>query len=273
MIHIVFDKADLEVLQQAIQLDENLQGEIVTIHDDYSVGPIENIYEPEGIAIRKEWWSSVLTGGDFEKKITDANDDDNSTIDEVIKQLQNNETETIWIWAAQNKHDVSGYYWLLPFMKAFQGRVMILYLNNLPFINEKGNIFYPIKLSEIPAKEFLKAKKLAREITLSEFEVDPDEWYKLCTEGKMIRILEGGKKLAQHDETYFDSELKKYIMPDWQKGNKIIHNFLTKSKQSCHEGFLLWRLKSFVENGQFEMQGKLENMKDFEIKYFSKAEQ
>jgi hypothetical protein len=32
-------------------------------------------------------------------------------------------------------------------------------------------------------------------------------------------------------------------------------------------------LKSFVEQGLFDMQGKLANMKDFEIKYFSKAEQ
>ena len=37
-------------------------------------------------------------------------------------------------------------------------------------------------LQEIQPKEFLKAKKLARPITLSEFEVDPDEWKKLCDE-------------------------------------------------------------------------------------------
>ena len=273
MIHIVFDQTDAEVLQQSINMDETLAGEIVVLTDDYSLGPIENIYTEEGISLRKEWWKNVLTGGDFEKDLSDTIKDDYTKMEELVNRLHSDETETLWIWAAQNKHDVSGYYWMLHFVKPYQSRVMILYLNNLPFINEKGNIFYPTKLSEIPPKEFLKAKKLAREITLSEFEVDPDEWTKLCTENKMVRILEGGKKLAQFDESYFDSELKKYVMPDWQKANKIIHNFQSKSKQSCHESYLLWRLKSFVEQGLFVMQGKLANMKDFEIKYFSKAEQ
>jgi hypothetical protein len=149
---------------------------------------------------------------------------------------------------------------------------MILYLNNLPFINEKGNIFYPVSLNEIPPKEFLKAKKLAREITLSEFEVDPDEWTKLCNENKGIRILEGGKKLSHFGYDYFDSELKKYIMPDWQKGNKIIHNCLSKSKQTIGEAYLLWRLKELIAQNLFDVQGKTGNMKDFEVKYFSKAD-
>ena len=41
---------------------------------------------------------------------------------------------------------------------------------NLPFINEKGNVFYPISLAEIPAREFVKAKRLARPVSTAEFE-------------------------------------------------------------------------------------------------------
>ena len=272
MIHIVFNEADAAVLRQAIQLDETMEGKIVTIQDDYAVGPIVNVYTEEGIVCRKEWWQEVLVGGDFEPKSSHSVSDDNAVIAELVETMLNNEDEVIWIWAAQNAHDVCGYYWLLPSMKAFQGRVMILYLNNLPFINEKGNIFYPVSLSEIPAKEFLKAKKLAREITLSEFEVDPDEWTKLCAENKGIRILEGGKKLSQYNYDYFDSELKKYIMPDWQKGNKIIHNCIAKSKHTNGEAYLLWRLKALIAQNMFDVQGKIGNMKDFEIKYFSKAD-
>ena len=113
----------------------------------------------------------------------------------------------IWIWTAPNKHDVSGYYWLMSQLKDFQGRIFILYLHNLPFINEKGHIFYPANIFEIQPKEFLKAKKLARPVTLSEFEIDPDEWTKLCNENNGVRILEGGKKLLQHDYDYYDTEL------------------------------------------------------------------
>jgi len=266
MIHIVFNEADVKVLTQAIELDESLAGDVMQIKDDYAVGPLGSIYVGDGIESRKQFWREVLAGGDADGKADDGNVDDYKTAAELVGTMRRNEEEIIWIWAAQNKHDVSGYYWLLHYMKEFQGRVFILYLNNLPFINEKGHIFYPNWLYEIPAREFLKAKKLAREITLSEFEVDPDEWTKLCNENKGVRLLEGGKKLVQQEYDFYDAELKKYITPDWQKASKVIHQFLSKAKQTTGDMYLLWRLKTMIAQGMFDVQGKVENMKDFEVK-------
>ncbi len=266
MIHIVFNEADVDVLKKAIELDETLQGEVIQIKDDYAVGPLSNIYVGDGIDARRQWWKEVLTGGDLDGKVETDEVDDYKTAAELVGTMRRNEEETIWIWAAQNKHDVCGYYWLLNYMKEFQGRVFILYLNNLPFINEKGGVFYPNWLSEIPAKEFLKAKKLAREITLSEFEVDPDEWNKICAESKGVRLLEGGKKIVQQDYDFYDAELKKFIIPDWQKASKIIHQFLAKAKHTTGDMYLLWRLKGMIADGIFDVQGKVAAMKDFEVK-------
>ncbi len=272
MIHIVFNEPDVAVLQQAIDMDENLQGNVIQIKDDYAVGPLQNIYIGEGIENRKQWWRDVLTGGDYDGKIDDGDVDDYKTAAELVGTMRRDENETIWIWAAQNKHDVSGYYWLLNYMKEFQGRVFILYLNNLPFLNEKGNIFYPIWLSEIPAREFLKAKKLAREITSSEFEVDPDEWTRLCDENKGIRLLEGGKKLIQEEEDFYDAELKKIVTGDWQKASKIIHTHLTKVKNTTGDMYLLWRLKKMIAQDMFDVQGTVGKMKEFEVKLHAKTE-
>ena len=266
MIHIVFQHADVDALQKSFELDESLKGEIVEIKDDYAVGPLYNIYIGEGMEQRRQWWRDVLAGGDYDGHVDTGEVDDSKTVAELVGTMRRNPEEKIWIWAAQNKHDVSGYYWLLNYMKEFQGRVFILYLNNLPFINEKGHIFYPLNLFEIAPREFLKARKLAREITLSEFEVDPDEWLKLCNENKGVRLLEGGKKLVQADYDYFDAELKKFITPDWQKASRIIHHFLSKAKVTTGDMYLLWRLKTMIAQDQFDVQGKLGNMKDFEIK-------
>lgn len=266
MIHIVFNEADVAVLQQAITMDESLKGEVIQIKDDYAVGPLQNIYTSEGIEERRKWWRDVLAGGDGDGKADTGEVDDNTTATELIQKLKNDVSEVLWIWAAQNKHDVCGYYWLINFMKDFQGRVFILYLNNLPFINEKGHIFYPEWINEIPAKEFLKAKKLAREITLSEFEVDPDEWAKICNENKGVRLLEGGKKLQNVDYDFYDSELKKMVTGDWQKASKIIHNYLHKAKHKTGDMYLLWRLKIMIAQQLFDVQGKVANMKDFEVK-------
>lgn len=271
MIHIIFNEPDIAVLQQAIEMDENLQGEVVQVKDDYAVGPLQDIYVGEGIENRRQWWREVLAAGDHDGKIDNGDVDDYRTVAGLVGTMRRDESETIWIWAAQNKHDVSGYYWLLNYMKEFQGRVFILYLNNLPFLNEKGNIFYPSWLSEIPAREFLKAKKLAREITASEFEVDPDEWTKLCNENKGVRLLEGGKKLVQEDYDFYDADLKKLVTADWQKASKIIHTHLTKAKNTTGDMYLLWRLKAMIEQDIFDVQGTVGKMKEFEIKQKSQT--
>lgn len=266
MIHIVFNEADIDVLQKAIELDETLQGEVLQVEDDYAVGPLKDIYTEEGIAARRAWWKEVLTGTDLEKKLDEGEVDDNKLVAFIIERLQNNEEEKVWIWAAQNKHDVSGYYWLISQLKDFQGRIYILYLNNLPFINEKGQLFYPEWISTIQPKEMTKAKKLARLVTASEFEVDPDEWTKLCNEEKGVRLLEGGKKLGQKDYDFYDADLKNFISGDWQKASKIIHQFLGKNKQTTGDMYLLWRLKQLVATDLYDVQGELKNMKDFELK-------
>jgi hypothetical protein len=144
--------------------------------------------------------------------------------------------------------------------------VFILYLNNLPFINEKGNIFYPTSLFQIPAREFVKAKKLARPITLSEFEVDPDEWTKLSHEDKGVRLLEGGKKLIQKDYDYYDNELLKFLSKEWQKVNKLFHQFYSKARETTGDAYLIWRLKELIAEGKIEMQGDTKNMKDYEVR-------
>jgi uncharacterized protein DUF3658/uncharacterized protein DUF1835 len=269
MIHIVFQYHDIGALRSAFALDPSFEGELILIEDDFAVGPLAGIYSPEGIGARRQWWQSVMAGGDHDGLPGNgkgAPSDDNATVAALTDRLRNDPDEKVWIWAAQNKHDVSGYYWLMSQLKEFQGRIYILYLNNLPFINEKGQLFYPVNLFSIPPREFLKARKLARPITAAEFEVDPDEWNKLCQENKGVRHLEGGKKLSQHDYDYFDADLKKFLTGDWIKASKLIHAFLSKARQTTGDAYLLWRIKMLVAAGEIDAQGELRGMKDFEIK-------
>jgi Protein of unknown function len=167
----------------------------------------------------------------------------------------------------QNQHDVCGYYWLASQFKDYQGRVLTLYLNNLPFINEKGQIFYPSWLHEIQPKEFLKAKKLARPITASEFEVDPDEWKKICEENATIRILEGGKKIAGKEESFYDNEVLKNITGEWQKAWRVLSNTLHRMKIKTGDVFVMWRMKELITAGKIEVLGDVnKGWKDFDVK-------
>lgn len=266
MIHVVFNEPDVAILNKAIELDETMAGRIFLVRDDYAVGPLANIFTPKGMEERKDWWRIVFQGSDYEGVVDDGKVNDSAVLLEMKDALTNDPDEFVWIWAAQNKHDVCGYFWLISQLAGFQGRIHILYLNNLPFINEKGNIFYPDWLSQIQPKEFLKAKKLARPITTSEFEVDSDEWNKICEDDKMIRLLEGGKKIVQKDVGYYDTELLKFVTNDFQKANKVVNAFLNKGKETTGDAFVFWRLKELTKTNELDVQGELKGMKDFEIK-------
>lgn len=266
MLHIVFEEANIAALRKSFELDSSLQGDVISIKDDFAVGPLRDIYTEKGIQNRHQWWRDVLNGGHYSGIADDEHVDDNAEVAELKTKLIEDLKEVVWIWAAQNKHDVAGYYWLVSQLKDFQGRIIILYLNNLPFINEKGNIFYPTSLFQIQPKEFIKAKKLARPITLSEFETDMDEWTKICREDNGVRLLEGGKKLLQKSFDYYDNELLKFIGNNWQKVSKLFQQYYSKVKDTTGDAYLLWRLKQLIEEGKIKMQGNPLNMKEFEVR-------
>jgi hypothetical protein len=253
MIHIVFNTADIAALEAAIELDETLSGKIIEIKDDYAVGPLMDIYETEGFQSRRDWWKGVLAYSPYEDQLDIV--DDTLTIHQLINSLTHDENEMIWIWMGQNAHDVSGYYWLMSQFKAYQSRIHVLYLNNLPFLNEKGQLFYPTHLSQIEPKEFLKAKKLARPITLSEFELDPDEWKKLCQENEGIRFLEGGKKLVSMHIGCYDKEMIALLTKNAQKLPSALSNIMAKLKVKLGDAFIVSRLKALEEAGKLVIAG------------------
>lgn len=265
MIHIVFNEQEVTLMQQVQQLDETLAGEVLQIKDDYAVGPIAGIYTSEGYQQRRNWWMSLLENSPYKEQIDIV--DDKLTVHNLLKKLDENPNEEVWIWMGQNQHDVCGYYWLMPQLKPYQGRIFVLYLNNLPFINEKGHLFYPSWLSEIQPSEFLKAKKLARHITLSEFEIDPDEWNRLMQENAMVRILEGGKKIVGKEVSFYDDEILKNINAEWQKASRVITNTYNRMKVKTGDVFLMWRLKELIAQGKVSLEGNLtKDWKSFDVK-------
>jgi len=266
MIHIVFNESEVDLMKQVIEQDATLAGEVIQVKDDFAVGPLSGIDTEEGWQARYNWWMSLLENSSY-AGTNAVKFDDRDTVKALKEKLDARPEEEIWIWMGQNQHDVTGYYWLMRQFSEYAGRIMVLYMNNLPFINEKGQIFYPSWLSEIQPREFSKAKKLSRPVTLSEFEVDPDEWKRLCEENGMVRILEGGKKIGSREVTFYDNDILKNLTGDWQKANRVITNTLHRMKIKTGDVFLMWRMKQLIAKGSIEVTGDLnKGWKDFDVK-------
>lgn len=256
MIHIVFNANEVELMQKVFELDASLTGEVIQVKDDFAVGPVRDLFSAEGYQQRREWIKTTLEYSPYTDQLDIV--DDKLTMHNLIKKLDEEPEEQVWIWMAQNAHDVSGYYWVMSQLKEYQSRIHVLYLNNLPFINEKGNIFYPSWLSEIQPREFLKAKKLARPITLSEFEVDPDEWKKTMNENAMVRFLEGGKKIVGKDADFYDKDILAHVTGAPQKLTRLLTTTLGKMKIKTGDAFLAWRIREMAAKGKLETAGDWE---------------
>lgn len=266
MIHIVFNASEVSLIKAVIQLDESLSGSVLQIKDDFAVGPLIDIETEEGWNSRVSWWRDLLKNSPYEND-PQTFFDDRETVDKIKEELDTNDTQQVWIWMGQNQHDVCGYYWFMQHFKDYQGRIQVIYLNNLPFINEKGQLFYPSWISEIQPKELLKAKRLARPITMSEFEVDPDEWKKLTAENSTVRILEGGKKIVGREETFYDNEVLKNLTNDWQKATRVLTNILHRMKIKTGDVFIMWRMKELIAHGRIEALGDInKSWKEFDVK-------
>ncbi|WP_343307995.1 DUF1835 domain-containing protein [Chitinophaga niabensis] len=266
ILHIVFGQSSEANLKAAFDLDPQLAGEILCFEDDLAVGPLFILDTPEGRTARREWWNNMLEI----PAVVPAEGEEVVPPEDPVRslkgRLREEEELEVWIWAGQNACDVSGYFWLISQLDRFSGRIHLVYLNNLPFLNEKNGVFYPTHLSQILPKEFIKAKKLAREVSLAEFELDGDEWHRLMNENAGIRLLEGGKKLRGEPASFFDKDLLQATSKDFQKANKVIVQVTGKFKYPVMDQFLSWRIKELIKEGKIESKGELKTMRDFEVK-------
>ena len=103
---------------------KNDQGNIIEIKDDYMVGPLGAIYETEGYQERKQWWEGVLQNSPYTDQLSIV--DDKLTVHQLLTTLEENPDEQVWLWMAQNAHDVCGYYWLMTQLKEYAGRIQVL---------------------------------------------------------------------------------------------------------------------------------------------------
>lgn len=260
--HVVVGDMAMQPLQDAINEEPSMQGEILVLRDILHVGPIKKQEGQSFSQLRSAFWKDVVND---EKLDTDVNDLERLL--EVTTKLNNNPDDVVWLWMAPWPADVCAYYWMLKYMAKHLDRFHVLNLSGLPFLDEEGKVYYPRNISEILPKELIKARKLARAVTPAELEVDGDEWANMTEENAGMRLLEGGKKLYAKDESFFDEKLLSFCSQQMQKAQRIVNQAIKKLEVPTGDLYLGWRLRKLVENETLVADGNMEKtLKDFSVK-------
>ncbi len=276
--HIIVGQAAAAKLQEAVQLEEQLQGEILVLTDYYHLGPLyhtDNAISFE--QLRKDYWQSL--GKTFaEDTISDAELVNNciakytqSHTHEAMEsegaEKENTVEGKIIFWMAPNANDVCAYYWLASLCKAHTGLLHVIAIDSLPFFNEKGVLFYPKSFKEILPSELVKCKHLIRAISPADFELDIDEWIRISEENGIVRSHDVGKKISTRNETHFDGAIYLSVTSNFLKASKVLQSCMNKGGAQANEWFMANRLSTLVAQGNFAVQGDTSKaLKDFEIK-------
>lgn len=258
MIHLIVGNEAARNLEAAFELDANLQGEIVVLRDTLGIGDIEIPEEMNHDDVRTAFWKEITS---HDEPVTDEQN--------VLATIEKaaTEEEPVCFWLSPCVSDVCAYYWLLTHFKPKPGMLHTINIIGLPFLNEKGSLFYPINFSQVPPKEFIKTKRLLKEVTVSEYELETDEWKRLQDDKNWVRIYEGGKKIVSKDAGYFDTLIKNSITTEFQKATRIVHEAQKKITQTLSHFYIEYRLKKFIEAGGYVLNGAVEGpWKDLEIK-------
>ncbi|MBS1773247.1 MAG: DUF1835 domain-containing protein [Bacteroidetes bacterium] len=260
--HFVVGDMAAQPLSEAIASDAGLTGEVITLKDILHVGPLQRGEGQSFSAMRSAFWQEVI-GND--KTTVEVNDLERLL--EVTTILNNNPDAQVWLWMAPWPADVCAYLWMLPYLSKHMGRFYLVNIAGLPFLDENGKVSFPKNISEILPKELVKARRLARQVTPAEFEVDGEEWGKMETDNAMIRTHEGGKKIAARGADHYDKILTSFCSHQFQKASRIITQALNKYNVPTGDMFLGWRLRKMAEEGGIMLQGDVtKTLKDFDVK-------
>lgn len=260
--HLVVGDVAAGPLNEAIGMEPSMQGEVIVLKDILNVGPLKNEEGLSFSAMRSAFWNEVNISEKEPIQVQDA-----ERMEQLAEKLMEDTDVQVWFWMAPWPADVCAYHWLLGYFGNTIDRFLLLSIAGLPFLDANGKVFYPKSIGEILPKELVKARRLARPVTIAEIEMDGETWENIKNENAGIRTHEGGKKLASRSEDYYDNQLASFCSHQFAKASRIVSQVLNKYSVPTGDAFLGWRLRKMAENNTLQIQGDInKSLKDYEVK-------
>ena len=246
--HFVTTEPAATFLREAIESSTELTGTVFSLLDNLSIGPLQKTEEGQSFAeMRQNWWHSLSPD-----QKPPAIFPDMVNVLAVSKELYADPEAVVWFWMEPTLQNACAYGWLQRYMKPHAGRFLLLNIAGLPFLDANGKLFTPTTLAELPPREWIKARKLARPETTAEFEMDGDDW-QAVSQHSGLRLKEG-KKLEAKPADWYDNTLRDYVQGNTMRVSRILSG-VKKDGLELPSQFIIWRLQTLAEKGILKISG------------------
>lgn len=265
-VHIVFGDSAAGTLRYFFENNQNeFKGEIINFTEEPSVGPINGIDTDAGLRKRIEWFKEMLKSvsvygcfEDVEKMLKDTYDN--------IKNLDL--ASKVVIWHGANADNQIALRCLVQMMKneeLYEVNVSESYIED-----SDNNLYNPRSLAECAPENVEKLLPTMKKLENEKRNNLKKDWALLAASKEQLRILEDGIIVGAH-ESYYDDDILSNCTPDFTKAARVIGDTMGKSGQLVSDTYIDYRVRRLIEIGRLEYRGKLESIRDFEIRSAGQA--
>ncbi len=261
-IHVVFGRTKKILIDSEVFDLKSIH--LACLDDNLSVGPVCDLYSIEDTQKRKDWLRSTFGYMSYSDKIINAVEKDIETVKTIIENSE--KFDKIFLWTGYNSSEIISTARLLYHLSKINKSIFIVNYPNIPVKSIHGKIIYPKALGQtaiFQVKEIAKHFELIEEKELWKWET---LWGKVISENALLRVIDKDGRIHQKDVAYFDTFLESNCNNKFQKSAWVVAHTLIDIDFGVNDNYLNWRLKQLSLQGKIETQGKLKDLRDYEVK-------
>ncbi|MCA1023727.1 DUF1835 domain-containing protein [Halobacillus litoralis] len=265
-VHIVFGHSAYGSLKNTLEHLKRDNDMVINLPLMFSIGPVRNLDQPEGLRERLDWLYDRIHLDD-EEIFTYVQE--NKQAVEGIRNIPDHIQTTIWV--GNNAHEQLGLRFVLQLLNEWNGFVRTVNVSESHMKRSKG---YPIHTGEISPDQLgeMIHHALNEPIPFEERERLEKDWLRLSSENSELRIWNEGVFSKTID--YFDTILLQSVRSlhedagcvDVIPSARIIGEVIGHSRQVVGDAFIEYRLIQLVLENRLDIKGIPRGMRSFAVK-------
>ncbi|GAF65140.1 hypothetical protein BTS2_2038 [Bacillus sp. TS-2] len=260
-VHIVFGGTQAGSIAQMLKNQNLLEREAVISFDErFSIGPIWNLHENEGIQHRSDW---IVNHINLENEQLE---DYQETFIKKIDEIKSIETKAkIVIWVGDNAHEQTALSYILYTLKNHSNEIQCIHATKDYQEIQPDDTYVPLHIGEMLPESLsiiYDLHKNSPALSAEEKKVYEDNWEDLATKTEVLRIW-SNQRIQHVAENYYDDDILAVIShlhneqkeKDFIKASRIIGELLGRIKQDIGDLYFEYRMRMLLFQGKLEIKG------------------
>lgn len=279
-VHIVMGESFASSMKQALKgLGWAETHKLITMKENYAIGPIGRLDSPEGRKKRSDWFQNNITDAfeaysDFEEEYNDL----------LYKLNQIPEQADVIVWTSQSVREQIGMRHALHLLRNRRNTIRVYdacaiceELHNRP----DASIEYR-RSGEIPPdklREALMSMDNSSKLSAADIVRLSEEWLAISEQGGILRIWQNDEVLevpADYFDPYLLETLDKLRPPaganDFIKSARLIGEAIGNCEQDIGDSYFEYRLRELIYAGVLEIKGVPAAMRFYSIRRKQRTE-